>query len=442
MVSQKPKETLFFGLVAFVLTGALWRVLSGTTDGSLDGDFRTQVILASLYAGVLLFVLKDFRWTSWLMLRTPALCALLAVAGLSFLWAEKPDLVFRRSISLLGTSLFGVVLAAQFTFDEQLRTLRGVFRLAATACLALLAVAPSHAMAADYGGGAARGIFTHKNLFGAAMALGILVEWYLTESRGLARVARYVALFLYSVLLVLSHSATSVVTVAATLGILWLFEKFHRRHQIPLPVLMLFFLAIVVCVSLFGIDASVFTEMLGRSSDLTGRTDLWKSVGERILSHPFLGFGISGFWGGASAESYAVESYIGWSPTYSHNGYLEILLSLGMVGMGLFLIFLWTGLQRALRLAEHKASKQDLWPLAFFVFFIIHNLAECSIVWQNCLEWSLCIATVIGADPEMRAVLQGSEEGGSIGDHSDHEDELQGSTIADPQIIPTLSAGD
>jgi exopolysaccharide production protein ExoQ len=442
MVSQKPKETLFFGLVAFVLTGALWRLFSGTTDGSLDGDFRTQVILAFLYAGVLLFAVKDFRWTSWLMLRTPALCGLLVVAGLSFLWAEKPDLVFRRSISLLGTSLFGVVLAAQFTFDEQLRTLRGVFRLAATACLVLLAVAPSYAMASDYGGGAARGIFTHKNLFGAAMALGILVEWYLAESRGLARVTRYVALCLYPVLLVLSHSATSVVTVTATLGILWLFEKFHRRYQIPLPVLMLFFLGLVVCVSLFGIDASLFTEMLGRSSDLTGRTDLWKSVGEMILAHPLLGFGISGFWGGASTESYAVESYIGWSPTYSHNGYLEILLSLGMVGMGLFLIFLWTGLHRALRLAEHKISKQDLWPLAFFVFFIIHNLAECSIVWQNCLEWSLCIATVIGADQDTRAIFQEREESSSMADHSDHEDELQGSTIADQQIVQALSGGD
>ena len=109
-------------------------------------------------------------------------------------------------------------------------------------------------------------------------------------------------------------------------------------------------------------------------------------------------------------ESFAVENYVGWSPTYSHNGYLEILLNLGIVGTGLFLIFLWKGLTRTVQLAEEKIGKEDLWPLAFLIFFVVHNFAECTIIWQNCFEWSLCIATVISSDPTVQDILGAAKE--------------------------------
>jgi O-antigen ligase len=264
-------------------------------------------------------------------------------------------------------------------------------------------------MATDYGTGAARGIFPHKNLFGAAMALGLLAEWYVVEDRGLGRIMKFASLPVFAGLLVISRSMTSILTVGATIVIVWLFERFHRRYHIPLPAILLFLAGLLVCVALFGIDTSIFTEMMGRSRDLTGRTDLWRSVGSMILARPLLGYGFSGFWGGASMESFAVEKYVGWSPTYSHNGYLEILLNLGIVGTGLFLIFLWKGMTRVVHLAEVRDDKKDLWPLAFLIFFVVHNFAECTIIWQNCFEWSLSIATVISSDPMVQDMIEGAK---------------------------------
>ncbi len=410
MLFEKSKEALFVAIVAFVLTGALWRVFSGSVDAGIEGDTRTEMILAVMYGGVALLAVMQFRWTAWLLLHSPALVGLLLVALVSPIWAQTPDLVFRRAISLLGTSLFGVVLASRLTFAEQLRLTRGVLRMAALGCLVLFVVAPSHAFATDYGTGTIRGIFPHKNLFGAAMALGLLAEWYIMEEGGFGRIVKFVSLSLFCGLLLVSRSVTSIVTVGGTLIIMWLYERFHRRYHIPLPAILLFFAALVVCVAFFGADTSIFTEMLGRSKDLTGRADLWHSVGTMILARPFLGYGFSGFWDGASLESYAVEKYVGWSPNYSHNGYLEILLNLGIVGTGLFLIFLWKGMARTLRLAEEKVVKEDLWPLAFLIFFVVHNFAECTIIWQNCFEWSLCIATVISSASTVRAVVGGVSE--------------------------------
>ncbi len=410
MLFEKSKEALFVAVVAFVLTGALWRVFSGSADAGIEGDTRTEMILALMYGGVALLAVMQFRWTAWLLLHSPALVGLLLVALVSPIWAQTPDLVFRRAISLLGTSLFGVVIASRLTFGQQLRLTRGVLRLAAVGCLVLFVVAPSHAMATDYGTGSIRGIFPHKNLFGAAMALGLLAEWYVMEEGGFGRIVKFASLALFSGLLLVARSVTSIVTVGGTLIIMWLYERFHRRYHIPLPAMLLFLAGLAVCFAFFGVDTSIFTEMLGRSKDLTGRADLWHSVGTMILARPFLGYGFSGFWDGASLESYAVEKYVGWSPNYSHNGYLEILLDLGIVGTGLFLIFLWKGMARTLRLAEEKVVKEDLWPLAFLIFFVVHNFAECTIIWQNCFEWSLCIATVISSDSTVRAVVGGVRE--------------------------------
>jgi len=406
---NEKKESIFLAIVAFILTGALWRVFSGSSDAALDGDTRTQVILALMYGSVAVFAFAQFRWTAWLLLHSPALSLLLGFACVSPIWAETPDLVFRRAISLAGTSLFGVMLAARLSFSEQMRITRFVLRLAAVACLMLFIVSPNHAMATDYGTGSVRGIFPHKNLFGAAMALGLLAEWYTTEEGQFARFTKAISLALMAGMLAISRSVTSIITLAATLLLVWLFERFHQRYRIPLPAILLFLAGLVVCFVLFGMDTGTFTELLGRSKDLTGRTDLWRSVGSMILARPLLGYGFSGFWSGASIESYAVENFVGWSPTYSHNGYLEILLNLGVVGAALFLIFLWKGLTRVTRLAEEKLSREDLWPLAFVVFFVVHNFAECTIIWQNCLEWSLCIATVISAHPKVYAVMNDRE---------------------------------
>jgi hypothetical protein len=77
-------------------------------------------------------------------------------------------------------------------------------------------------------------------------------------------------------------------------------------------------------------------------------------------------------------------------------------LSLGIVGLLLFLWFAATGLRRAIFHAKRAESIQDLWPLAFLIYFLIHNLGECTILWQNSLEWAICVATVAGADPRLQ----------------------------------------
>lgn len=418
MKARAAIEKGVFVIAALILTGALWRLFSSGGQNGADGDPRTQILLSVLYVIVTIFAVFRFRATLQSFLRNPALTGLLLLACVSPLWAESPDIVIRRALALLGTTLFGIVLATRYSFEEQLRIFRWAFRIGTTATLLLFIASPSRTLSAPGGGGGIRGVFPHKNILGAAMALAFIVEWYLREHQGWTKILRLLSLCAYSVLLLASDSMTSIVTVAATLSTVWMFRILHTRFHVPALALGLFLVAGVGASALVGIGVGDLMGLLGRSSDLTGRTELWKAVSDTIPERPLLGFGFSGFWKGASSSSDNVQGQIGWAPTYSHNGYLEITLSLGLVGLAFVVWMLATGFRRAKHQAEESESTLDAWPLAFFFFTVIHNMTECSIAWQNCLEWSVCVATVVGSDPRWRAAFADNEDDDSAEEYA------------------------
>ncbi|HYK38833.1 MAG TPA: O-antigen ligase [Candidatus Eremiobacteraceae bacterium] len=406
------EKFIAFG-IALILSGALWRLLSKGTSQSLqamEGDARTQVVLILIYATVAVLCLFEFRWTWHNIFRNPSLIALLILACASTAWADSSDIVIRRALGLVGTTLFGVYLGTRFSFDEQLRLLRWALRVAAAGTIALLILSPSRALSAPGGGGAYRGIFPHKNILGAAMALAFVVEWYVRDKRPASKVLRLISLCVYAALLVISDSLSSILTVAGILTVVWIVRILCRRHQIPIAAIAAFAMVFVLAVTITGVGSGDVLGLMGRSSDLTGRTELWSAVTEAIQEKPVLGYGFSGFWKDASPGSQIVEGQVHWTPTYSHNGYLEITLSLGFVGLALSVFLLGVGFRRAWKLSQASDFHLDSWPLAMLTFVAFHNLTECSIAWQNCLEWSVCVATIIGADPARQIVLEHYEE--------------------------------
>ena len=399
-----------FVSIALILCGALWRLLSGGGDNALDGDPRTQVVLACVYSILAIYMVIEIRRSALSLYRNPALLGLLLVAAVSPIWSDSPDLVLRRVAALTGTTLFGVVLATRFSLEEQLRILRWAFRIAATATLALLLVSPSRALAVPGSAEGLRGIFPHKNILGGAMALAFLVEWYIRDQQAIGKALRFLSLCAFGGLLLASDSMTSIVTLVVVLGGLWIVRVACARHGVPLSGVAVYGVVAGLAVTLAGLEPGDMLWLLGRSSDMTGRLELWKAVIEAIRQRPLLGFGFSGFWMGASPGSETVKRQILWTPLYSHNGYLEIALSLGFIGFVLAIILLAQGFKRAWAQGHADDSPQGYWPLALLMFVAIHNLGECSIAWQNSLEWAVCVATIVGCDPKLRALFESQEE--------------------------------
>ena len=79
-------------------------------------------------------------------------------------------------------------------------------------------------------------------------------------------------------------------------------------------------------------------QLLHRDEGLTGRLNLWNAVLLAISKRLWLGYGFNAFWQGMKGESGYVLTAVGWAPKYAHNGFLDLVLDLGLLGLLVFAI--------------------------------------------------------------------------------------------------------
>ena len=86
-----------------------------------------------------------------------------------------------------------------------------------------------------------------------------------------------------------------------------------------------------------------------------------------VLERPLLGQSIASFW-----QQGIVEKTGMWFPN-AHNGYLELAIELGLVGLSLFLFQLSTTLVRSLPWTQLR-DRAALWPYCVAAFVLVYNL--------------------------------------------------------------------
>ena len=380
---------------ALILSGALLGMLLETDQTPLEGNAAWRLVLTIAYLAVTLVLLPWYAEILIILRRNWSLVALLVLALLSSLWADMPDLVLRKTIGLIGATLFGIALAVRFSFSEQLRMLSWLFRILAVLSITWVMLFPSYGISAD---GEWMGVFDYKNAMGTAMGLSLLVEWQRPAADRLSKVLKSLAMSLSAALLLNADSVTPAVALVSTLIFLNIYKFAALRLRLPLyAVLMLTAVLLSAGLSFVIANSDSVMSLLGRSSNLTGRTEIWDLVISFIPQRPILGFGYAGFWQGASPESFVVNRVMRGPIMYSHNGYLEMFLNLGVIGFLLTLFFIGTGMKRALYLSKQRQFVMELWPLAFLLYFMFHNMGECTILQQN-LEWAMCVSCIVGTD--------------------------------------------
>jgi O-antigen ligase len=155
--------------------------------------------------------------------------------------------------------------------------------------------------------------------------------------------------------------------------------------------------AVGLAVFALFIDSSgVLLRLLGRNSTLTGRTDIWKAV-LSFQTNPLIGTGFDSFWLGSRIQG--VANKIGYSGiTEAHNGYLEIYINVGWIGVALLAWMILRGYSRAaavLRIDPYAGRFQ----LAFIIAAVMYNLSEAGFRNVNVMWIAFLIA--IGEIPSL-----------------------------------------
>jgi|LSQX01.1.fsa_nt_gb O-antigen ligase len=381
-------ETAFVVVVLCLMAGAIGPVLYVTSDwliaGRLSGYSAIQIFLA-MAQGIGLFVLIR-RGPPRVSLPFGMVIGALAFwVLLSSAWSGLPQVTLTRGATLVGTCFFSFYLASSFDSRTFLHLLGLALLLAAASSLALALLAPEvGVMRTGLADGAWKGAFSHKNQLGGVSGLSIWV-FLLLAAINKRRTIWISGLVLALALIIRSESATAMlVTMGIFLCLLCLLFIQKRRSW---GIAAFFFLLAcgLILINWLVSHWEAVTGFMEKSATLTGRTGVWKASIDSAMMYPWTGYGYGAFWVAPDGPAATATQQIGQAQVNSHNGFLELWLGIGLVGLALFSIYLLWFARKSLVYYVQKPTTERAAPFAFLWFYVTINLTEATFLLSNSL---------------------------------------------------------
>jgi exopolysaccharide production protein ExoQ len=455
-----------FSLLTMIVysKGFIYSLFTDLTEGlELSQDVRTNgsvaaqhpeiwLIYVTLYMVTAMLLLKHWKEGIQLLIRQKYVVGMLALVFVSSIWSVVPGFTFSRGVALTGSTLFGVLLALEFTPRQQLHllTLTGIILILSS--LVWVVALPELGIAKGSHEGLWQGIFAHKNLLGKVMVL-VSLPLLLSSMTNRRSNGLYLFFFWLSVgLLVLSSSRTaqfSAMGLYLTLSI-YLITKHGIRAGMVTGIVVILLLGNMVIQHKYDFVAAIALEKLtfsllcsrdaatpdvrerdmelkcrnwidskpestseDRLMDGNGRFELWKLVVHSIKKDPILGYGYGGFWLGEDGPSASIKEKIGIWPRDAHNGTLGILLDLGLLGLSLFVLTLVQITWRTFpMLLKSESNPLDLFYPGLIVLIFLCSMGETDFIAPNFLFWILIVMSALSItrrqDMEQECSIQGT----------------------------------
>lgn len=397
-------EKVFVVFTLFLSTTALIPLLIEKEDpAAATQDAFSPILFMGIYIVTLLLIIQ--RWKSFVRVAQKNIWIWLVVgiAMASLFWSVAPEITQRRSILLLGTTLFGIYLAMRYTLREQLQLLAWVCGIVVVLSFLLGIALPSYGLMTFQEGGAHagawRGILPHKNILGRFMNLSAIIFLLLAISNSIFhRKYRWVlwAGFVLSIaLIILTTSKTALVVFLTLTIILPLYSALRGNYTQVVPSMIALVLVGGSAATLLLDNLPVIASALGKDLTLTGRTDIWAVMLELISERPLFGYGFNAFWQGWDHE---VTAYIWrtleWESPYGHNGFMDLLAELGISGLAVFFLSYVTACIRAIIWLRMTKTVEGLLPIMYLTFLFMYNITESSLLITNSMLWILYVSMI------------------------------------------------
>ncbi len=176
-----------------------------------------------------------------------------------------------------------------------------------------------------------RGVFGHKNVAAAVMAMLLFLGIYVARAGARLLGAAVIVLALLFLLKCAGKTSTTLIFVVMVLTSLTTFVRSFALRTImlvaPLVVLTLLSIGTVMSDQLAEI-----AKLLPLDTSFTGRTDIWAFSLQALQAKLLTGYGFAALWGSGAIRD--LPQGMEWTEyaSHSHNGYLDTALSMGVPG--------------------------------------------------------------------------------------------------------------
>ena len=360
-------EKLIVGLYLFMMPGLSISPFSKLHPIALahpEKSLPSMIFQLGLYGAVLFILLPRLKYTikyyldlvALLLQKNPGLCLYLFLIFLSFAWSDTPVYTLKYSLIWLGATIFSTYITKQYSYREISILLR--WCSVVTAILSTFYSKFKPAIGINPAKNSWQGIIDHPNKLAALMALSAIL-WGLEAIENPKNRWLSIGVVLYSlfVLQMTESGGGKIQFLIGTIAVLSV--RFLKKLPFQWS---LFFIVLFLILSINGFIIitnnleAIIVDGLGKDITLTGRTPLWTYLfAEKIPKRPWLGYGFHGFWQPwRGADNPAANHISGelrmpsgsgyWTPPHSHNGFVEIIIDLGLIGFTAFSLSFCTAL--------------------------------------------------------------------------------------------------
>lgn len=391
------RQYLDLGELAFVALGVLF--FTKAIENLLGEASATQIAVGLIRwfitLGSLSLILLRLNVAIGKVQRNPWLFFVIGLALISFLWSDFSDYSFAIIRSeFLPMTAFGLYLGTSFDIKQQVKVLGVGLGVGLIICWITAVAVPSIGRDNEYFIGAWTGVYGHKNGASTLMVLTAVTLLLMSTKKSITNFLTRILVFFAATFVILTTSATGLVLLILVPLFLFLYTRFKWKGKASILFLSLFSLILSLALGILLDNWQDIIVGIGRDPTLTGRVPMWNIAIDKIMERPLLGYGKGGFWAPRSPYPLQVGRAVAlrFIPPHIHNGFIDIALDIGLIGLTCFFISLLLVIWRSLKQAYFRSTPEDLYPLCFLIVFIVNNITENFTIYQYHLLWPIYVA--------------------------------------------------
>jgi exopolysaccharide production protein ExoQ len=379
--SVRPHKALWLPVIWLWIVGSrsvsMWLGMGVTAtvelDATLSGSPVDAAIFAALLAiGIMVLLYRKKKTSAYLAVSGPIILYFLYCL-ISVTWSPFHEPAFKRWTKAVGDLVMVLVI---LTDGQPIAALR---RLYSRVGFILFPFSVMLIRYSDMGRGydadgtpSNVGVTTNKNDLGLiAFVISLGVLWNVRSlfvhkdepHRGRRLVAQCTLLAFGIALLQMAHSATSVICFILGAGLMFATSLDFIRKRPGRVLALSLGVVLVGGLGLFFGGGAAISESLGRGGGLSGRTDIW-AASIAAAGNPVIGTGFESFWNANASKVNHNLQLLGFRDlsnlNSAHNGYLEMYLDLGLVGVCLIVLILISGYRSACKTFQHNPELGSL----------------------------------------------------------------------------------
>lgn len=367
---------IIFLLFLFIEGNGLFSNASVSQIGSADLEQNATLAFlnAILWAVSACIILPKIRETVQALSANRTLALIALLAPLSSLWSAMPFVTFRRALLMDVAIIFAVYLVRKYSLEDLQKLILASGVVVALASIAMAIALPQYGLMPS---GEWKGVFWHKNQLAQAMELLFSPLFFYNFRTPLSKLGAFGMAVLGAGVMVMSQARTGMLLTLAIIGVAIFARAIRRLDRSAQPVVFYSVIFLVfVAVPLLLENADTILVMLGKDPTLTGRLNTWPILIPYFFRHFLLGYGYSGFWTGMSGDSGSALSDMNGYMNTADNGYIDMALQFGIVGLVLLLILLGAAVRDFTAISRRRSAPiASFWYMALLLDAILGNFS-------------------------------------------------------------------